>query len=151
MGNPTINFDDLNSENDYNAQGAYGQSKLANLLFSLELNNRFKANGIDAMAVSAHPGWTLTGLQTGLMLFLSRLVGQMPDMGALPSLRAATGTMVEANDYYGPNRLREMRGYPVKVDRSAAAYDQHVAKRLWQVSEEMTQVVYQWSAEAVIA
>lgn len=145
VGGGTINFDDLNSENGYSASGAYAQSKLANLLFTLELNEKLEAIGSDVIATAAHPGWTTTGLQRGFMHTLSRFIGQSPPMGALPTLRAAVDPAAQRNDYFGPNRFMEMRGYPQKVGRSGAAQDAELADRLWRVSEEMTDVRMVWS------
>ena len=133
-----LDFENLNAEKGYAAWGAYAQSKLANLLFTLELNQRLAAVNSDAIATAAHPGWTLTGLQNGVALWASRLLGQQAPMGALPTLYAATSADMQANDYAGPGGFQEMRGYPKKVDRSAAAKDPAVARRLWQVSEELT-------------
>ncbi len=144
MGGGTIDFDNLNAEKGYNASGAYAQSKLANLLFTLELNQHFQAVDADAFAASAHPGWTVTGLQRGLMLAASKVIGQSPAMGALPTLRAATGANVRPNDYYGPASLMEMRGYPKKVKSSDAAKNEALAQKLWAVSEQMTGVIYNW-------
>lgn len=141
-GSGTIAFDNLNAEKGYSPFAAYAQSKLANLLFTLELNRRFESAGADALATAAHPGWTATGLQRGLVRFVSRFIGQSPAMGALPTLYAATAPDVEPNAYYGPGGLMEMRGYPTEVDTSAAAKDEHLAARLWQESEEMTGVRY---------
>ena len=135
-----LDFENLNAEKRYAAWGAYAQSKLANLLFTLELNQRLAAVNSDAIATAAHPGWTLTGLQNGVALWASRLLGQQAPMGALPTLYAATSADMKANDYAGPGGFQEMRGYPKKVDRSAAAKDPAVASRLWQVSEELTGV-----------
>lgn len=141
-----INFDDLNSEKNYDRWNAYGQSKLANLLFSRELNARFAEHDIDAVAVSAHPGWTTTGLQKGIIIrMLSKIIAQQASMGALPTLYAATVSDVQANDYYGPNGLMEMRGYPKKVDTSADAKNPAIAKLLWQSSEQLTGTTYQWN------
>jgi NAD(P)-dependent dehydrogenase (short-subunit alcohol dehydrogenase family) len=87
-GSGTIDFDNLNAEKGYNASGAYAQSKLANLLFTLELNSRLGHVGAGTIATSSHPGWTVTGLQRGVLHAVSRVVGQSPPMGALPTLRA---------------------------------------------------------------
>ena len=144
-GSGTIEFDNLNAEKGYNAQAAYAQSKLANLLFTLELNNKFKEIGANTMATSAHPGWTITGLQRGLLHTISRAVGQSPPMGALPTLMAAVEPSARPNDYYGPGGFMEMRGYPVKVDMIDAAKDEKLADQLWQVSEDMTGVSYNWT------
>lgn len=140
----TIDFDNLNAEKGYNARAAYAQSKLANLLFTLELNKRLQETGADVTATAAHPGWTATNLQRGLLHAVSRVVGQTPEMGALPTLRAAVDPQARPNDYFGPDGFMEMRGYPVKVEPSAAAKDLTVARKLWEVSEQMTAVSYQW-------
>jgi NAD(P)-dependent dehydrogenase (short-subunit alcohol dehydrogenase family) len=146
MGSGTIDFDNLNAEKGYKAAAAYAQSKLANLLFTLELTRRFAEMNADVTAVAAHPGWTATGLQKGVMHSISRVVGQSPPMGALPTLRAAADPDVQPNDYYGPGGFMEMRGYPKEVDTSDAAKDAALAKKLWQVSEELTAVTYPWPA-----
>ncbi len=144
MGSGTINFDNLNAENEYSASGAYAQSKLANLLFTIELNRRFEEIGADAIAAAAHPGWTVTGLQRGILHGVSWVVGQRPPMGALPTLRAATDPAVQPNDYFGPGGFMEMRGYPEMAGRSDAARDAELAQRLWGVSEELTGTRYDW-------
>ncbi|MCO5184331.1 MAG: oxidoreductase [Anaerolineae bacterium] len=146
-----IDFDNLNAEKGYNPSAAYAQSKLANLLFSLELNRQFEAHGLDLMAVSAHPGWTATNLQRGLMATATRIVGQSAPMGALPTLRAATDPNVRPNEYYGPARFVEVRGYPKKVGTIAAAQDVALAQKLWHVSEEMTGVRYEWNQAIEVA
>jgi NAD(P)-dependent dehydrogenase (short-subunit alcohol dehydrogenase family) len=144
MGSGTIDFDNLNAEKEYSASGAYAQSKLANLLFTLELTRKFAEINADAMAVAAHPDWTVTGLQRGLLHAASRVIGQSPPMGVLPTLRAATAADVQSNDYYGPGDFMEMRGYPEIVNTSDAAKEAELARRLWVVSEEMTAVTYNW-------
>jgi NAD(P)-dependent dehydrogenase (short-subunit alcohol dehydrogenase family) len=142
MGSGTINFENLNAEQGYNAAEAYAQSKLANLIFTLALNRYFEESGSEAIAAAAHPGWTVTGLQKGILHAASRIIGQQPDMGALPTLRAATDPDVQPNDYYGPGGIMEMRGYPVRVDSIEATKDPELAERLWDVSEELTGVRY---------
>ena len=139
-----IDFDNLNSEKDYRSNAAYGQSKLANLLFTYELQRRLQAAGNDTMAVAAHPGWTATNLQqnSGVIRFFNRFLAQTPDMGALPTLRAATAPDVRGGDYYGPSKRMEMVGYPVKVASNGRSHDAAVAAELWTVSEEMTGVQY---------
>lgn len=141
----TINFDNLNAEMEYSASGAYAQSKLANLLFTLELNRRYKEIGASAIAAAAHPGWTVTGLQRGFLHGVSWFVGQRPPMGALPTLRAAIDPDVQPNDYFGPGGLMKMRGYPEKASSSQSALDPELARSLWDVSEELTGVSYVWS------
>ena len=136
-----MTFDDLNfTKRGYNAMGAYGQSKLANLLFTLELQGRLDAAGADTIAAAAHPGWTSTDLQrhTWWARMLNPLFSMPPEKGALPTLRAATAPDVKSNEYYGPQGFQEMRGYPVRVGKTDAAKNPEDAARLWTVSEEMT-------------
>jgi NAD(P)-dependent dehydrogenase (short-subunit alcohol dehydrogenase family) len=140
----TIDFDNLNAEKGYQPANAYAQSKLANLLFTLELNRRLTEIGSDVIATAAHPGWTVTGLQKGFLHTVSEWIGQKPEMGALPSLRAALDPDAGRNDYFGPSCYMEMRGYPQKVETSDSAKDADLAKRLWNVSEEMTGISYHW-------
>jgi NAD(P)-dependent dehydrogenase (short-subunit alcohol dehydrogenase family) len=139
-----IDFDNLNAEKGYRASAAYGQSKLANLLFTYELQRKLQAAGSDTVAVAAHPGWTATNLQqnSGVVRFFNRFFAQTPDMGALPTLRAATAPDVQGRDYYGPSRRMEMVGYPKKVQSNGRSRDTEVAAQLWAVSEEMTGVQY---------
>jgi NAD(P)-dependent dehydrogenase (short-subunit alcohol dehydrogenase family) len=140
-----IALDDLHSERGYRPFGAYSRSKLANLLFTSELQRRFDAIGAAAIAVAAHPGTAATGLQASLNpvagLFV-RWLGHGQDRGALPTLYAATAPDVQGNDYLGPNGFLEQRGTPTKVSRSAAARDQSAAQRLWELSVEATGVDY---------
>ena len=138
-----INFDDLQAETEYKPNVSYAQSKLANLLFTRQLNTFFKTENIAALATSAHPGWTATNLQVHSRLFqmLNPFFSQKPAMGALPTLYAAT-TERRANDYAGPGGFLETRGYPKLVNMSAAAKDDEVAQRLWEVSEALTGIRY---------
>ncbi len=136
----TIDFADLAAERSYSAMGRYSQSKLANLLFTLELNRRLAKMGIPATATAAHPGWSDTGLQTGGVKVLSGIFAQSAAMGALPTLHAAV--TAKANEYSGPTGFMGMRGFPAPVPRSAAANDAQVAEKLWTVSEQMTGVTY---------
>jgi NAD(P)-dependent dehydrogenase (short-subunit alcohol dehydrogenase family) len=140
-----IQFSDLNWEKGYKAQSAYGQSKLANLLFTYELQRRLAAAGKDTLAVAAHPGWTETNLQEHAkgVKFLNRFFGQEPLMGALPTLYAATGSDVNGAEYYGPSGFMEMNGPPKRVKSNRRSRDQNVAERLWSVSEELTGVRFQ--------
>ncbi len=138
-----IDFDDLNWEKRrYRRNSSYGQSKLANLLFSLELGGRVASMGEGPDILSAHPGWTATDLQryNGTARALNPLFAMPPGQGALPTLRAATDPDAKNGEYYGPHGFLEMRGYPVPVATSKEAKDRVVAKRLWQASEAMTGV-----------
>jgi len=140
-----IRFDDLQWERDYSRVRAYGQAKLANLLFTYELQRRLQ--GTNTIAVAAHPGGSNTELARnmpaalrGLTTVLAPLM-QGPDMGALPTLRAATDPGVLGGQYYGPDGFGEQRGYPKVVASSAASHDTDAQRRLWAVSEELTSVV----------
>jgi NAD(P)-dependent dehydrogenase (short-subunit alcohol dehydrogenase family) len=144
-----IDFDDLNCERGYNRWKAYGQSKLANLLFGLELQRRLEGAGSRVTVQAAHPGWAATNLQSHTpsrveRLFMSagnKLLAQNERMGALPTLYAATQDL-SAGGYTGPGGLQEMRGHPAAAGRSVAACDADVARRLWEVSEELTGVAF---------
>ena len=148
-----IDFDNLNAEQGYAKWPFYGQSKLANLLFTYELQRRLARAGESTIAVAAHPGWTATNLQqhTGQVQFLNRFFAMMPEQGALPTLYAATAPNVSAGTYYGPDGFFEMNGYPAQVTSSPRSYDRAVAARLWALSEEMTGVRYGREAEALAA
>lgn len=138
-----IRFDDLNWERNYHPARAYAQSKLANLLFTYELQRRLVAAGQSTLAVASHPGWSATNAlrHSSMMRSLNPFFAQPPKMGVLPTLYAATAPGVRGGDYYGPTSL-ELRGYPKKVVSSASSHDEAVARRLWTVSEELTQVKY---------
>jgi len=130
----------LNAEKKYSRMGAYGQSKLANLLFIYELQRRIDAAGLDMIAAASHPGWTATNLQrhSGFFTFLNPVLAQKPCMGALPTLYAATAGDVKGGDFYGPGGFMEIRGYPVKVRSSIQSYSLEAAALLWELSEKMT-------------
>jgi len=145
-----IDFDDLMSERSYRKWRAYGQSKLANLLFTFELQRRLAAAGAETISVAAHPGYAATNLQSVgpresgnrvmglLMSFGNRLFAQSDEDGALPSLYAATAPQARGGEYYGPSGFQESRGAPTRVDSTARSKDTEVAARLWQVSEQLT-------------
>ncbi|MBB5158445.1 oxidoreductase [Saccharopolyspora phatthalungensis] len=140
-----INFDNPNLTGDYRAQRAYGQSKLANLLFVLELQRRLSETGSSVRALAAHPGWAATNLQTRspnpavrrLMEVGNGLFAQDAKAGALPTLYAATQDLPGAS-YLGPDGPFELRGGPTLVSRTTAASDPTAAKKLWTLSEELT-------------
>jgi NAD(P)-dependent dehydrogenase (short-subunit alcohol dehydrogenase family) len=141
-----IDFEDLNWEKkEYKPNPAYGQSKLANLLFTYELQRKLTAAGKDTLAVAVHPGWTATNLQvhSSVLRFFNRFFAQEPPMGALPTLYAATEPEVDGGEYFGPGGLVEMRGYPKPVQSNDRSHDETVAARLWEVSEELTGVRYE--------
>jgi NAD(P)-dependent dehydrogenase (short-subunit alcohol dehydrogenase family) len=150
-----MNFDDLQSERDYDPDRAYSQSKLANLLFTYELDRRLRAAGSPVIAVACHPGVVLTDLFVNrsrvgqFMLSPSmRIINfwavQNVRMGALPTLRAATDPAVSGGEYYGPRRYGLRRkfftGYPAVVESSARSHDEAAQARLWKISSELTDV-----------
>ena len=141
-----IDLDDLNWERrSYNAWRAYGQSKLANLLFSLELQRRLSAAGSPVRALAAHPGWAATnlqgrtgsGLQDRVMALGNKLIAQSDEQGARSTLFAATQDL-PGGSYVGPDGFQEGRGHPTLVGRSAAASDPETARALWDASERLT-------------
>lgn len=143
-----INFDDLTWEKrSYSAWRAYGDSKIANLFFTLELDRKLKEHNLDLCATAAHPGWTATELQrhTGLVDFLNNIFAQDISMGALPTLRAATESGLKGGEYFGPNGFMEMRGFPAQVKTNQLAKDESIAKKLWEVSEELTGVKFDFN------
>lgn len=137
-----IDFGNFKAEKGYRAWAAYSQSKLANLLFALELDRRVKAAEAGPKAVAAHPGWTATNLQANVLAggILNALFAQSPAMGALPTLRAATDPAVQGGEYFGPDGWLGWTGSPVPARISATARDPELAARLWAVSEELSGV-----------
>lgn len=154
-----MDFDDLHQQrrDGFDTIRQYGRSKLANLLFALELHRRFDAAGVAARSVAAHPGYTATNLQSaGVRLpgggwvhriadwgsrVLNPLVGMDVEQGALPQIHAAVGD-VEGGTYWGPQGFGELRGPVGRAGISRAARDEDVARRLWEVSVETTGVDY---------
>lgn len=149
MGRPDIHFDDLNFDKGYNKYVAYTQSKLANLLFAYELDRQLKANKIDITVVAAHPGYTKTNLvrHSGFFVqaIITNLLAQSVEMGTLPILRAAADTSVSGGEYFGPTKMNEMRGYPELVKSSDKSYDRGLAEKLWKISEQLTQIIYNFT------
>ncbi len=136
-----IDFDDLDWEKrTYKKMRAYGDSKIANIYFTYELQRNLEKAGSKTIAVASHPGWTATELQrhVGIVNFLNRFFSQGIDMGALPTLYAAIASDVKGGDYYGPAGWLEMRGYPKKVESNELSHDQKISKKLWEASEELT-------------
>ncbi|MFF7748362.1 oxidoreductase [Streptomyces sp. NPDC007971] len=148
-GDGVIHFEDVNLRGRYSPSRAYAQSKLANLLFTLELQRRLAEAGSSVRALAAHPGYAATNLQShhanpvarAFMGLGNKVLAQDDRSGALPTLYAATQDLPGAS-YVGPDGLGEMRGTPTLVGRSAAASDPEAARRLWTLSEELTGV--QW-------
>jgi NAD(P)-dependent dehydrogenase (short-subunit alcohol dehydrogenase family) len=144
-----INLDDLQSERRYGRVAAYGQSKLANLMFTYELQRRLVGAGSTTVAVAAHPGGSNTELvrnspapMRALNAVLGPFVSQSASMGALPTLRAATDPAVLGGQYYGPDGFRETRGHPTLVASSKQSHDTDTQRRLWAASEDLTGVTY---------
>jgi NAD(P)-dependent dehydrogenase (short-subunit alcohol dehydrogenase family) len=151
-----INFEDLQSEHGYKRWGAYGQSKLADLMLALELDRRLRTAGSSIASVAAHPGYAATNLQTAAPPLIDQLVmrvsnvflAQSADMGALSVLYAATNPSVEGGSYVGPDGIGEFRGHPRLVSPNGAARDEKVAARLWGVCEQLTGVAFELGAGA---
>src|SRR3954465_14516885 len=152
--NGSIDLDDLNwQRRPYSANGAYAQSKLANLLFTLELQRRLAASGLRVRALAAHPGWAATNLQgrsgsrlvDGGMKLGNLVLAQSDERGALPTLAAATRDL-PGGSYVGPDGFQELRGSPTLVGRPASAGDPELARRLWEESALLTGVDFPASA-----
>jgi NAD(P)-dependent dehydrogenase (short-subunit alcohol dehydrogenase family) len=148
-----IDVQDLRSERGYRRTTAYARSKLANLLFTYELQRRLAASGASTTALAVHPGGVTSGLQRHMplpMLVVSNVlmlaVGQRDaGMGALASLRAATDPAARGGEYYGPDRGFGFRGYPVRLESSARSHDAVLQRRLWEESERLTAVRYRFA------
>ena len=140
-----LNFDDLNWEKSYNKNKAYAQSKLANLLFTYELDRKLKESGNGCISVACHPGVTATNLfrsSNSLVNWGSGLIGQRVEIGTLPMLRAATEEDLKGGEYYGPKGFMGMSGYPKIVRSTQTSHNIELARKLWQLSEQLTQVKY---------
>ena len=149
-----FNFDDPMGTKKYRAWGAYGQSKLANLLFTTEFSRRLELGDYSVDAVAAHPGFSATNLQGAaskmrgnslefrVTQLMNSVIAQSAEMGALPILFAATAPGLPNDSFVGPADKWQTRGYPTLVDRTAAAKDALSARRLWDWSEEITGVIY---------
>jgi NAD(P)-dependent dehydrogenase (short-subunit alcohol dehydrogenase family) len=151
-----IYFDDLTGARSYSPVRFYSQSKFANVLFALELDRRLRAAGEPMRSVVTHPGYAATNLQTTGPAKILRPFGQLGNLlfaqsaadGALSQLYAATMPDVEGGQFLGPGRLREMRGHPKLVPPDPKATDPETARRLWEVSEELTGVRYPVGGES---
>lgn len=147
-----MDFNNLLFENghEYSPMKAYGRSKLANLLFTYELQRRFQSRDYDVIALAAHPGISATSLANHLFFNLiswliqpvMKIIFQSSAMGALPSLRAAVDPDARGGQYYGPDGKGEKSGYPIVVDSNSASKDEQDARRLWDLSEELTGIHY---------
>lgn len=159
-----IDFDNLDGSRGYQRWVAYAQSKLANLLFAYELQRRLAGSGAGAISLACHPGYADTELQSAgarmegsslgatLAGAMNRLLAQSAAMGALPTLYAATSPDAYGGDYIGPTGFGGWRGYPERSRSNALSYDAALARRLWEVSEQLTGVSYALPrAEAAVA
>ena len=159
--NGVMDFDNLQYEEGkgYTPSKAYGRSKLANLLFTYELQRKLDASKSVTIAVAAHPGIAMTNLarhMEGRFLFkilkpLFRWMAQDQSMGALPQLRASVDPDVKGSEYYGPDGKREWKGYPVVVQSNEASYNQQDAARLWEESERLTGVKFEFKKAKSVA
>jgi NAD(P)-dependent dehydrogenase (short-subunit alcohol dehydrogenase family) len=152
LGN--LDFEDLNWEKrSYSGMRSYGDSKIANLYFTSEINKRLKENKLNIICTAAHPGWTATELQrnAGIVNFLNNFFAQDISMGALPTLRAAIDEELKGGEFLGPNGFMEMRGYPVIVNPNALAQDKQIAEKLWAVSEKLTGMKFDFNRPAQLA
>jgi NAD(P)-dependent dehydrogenase (short-subunit alcohol dehydrogenase family) len=148
-----MNFEDLNSSRRYRKTTAYGQSKLANLMFTYELQRRLSAAGAQTIAVAAHPGTARTDLTRHLSAVSNAAMGprfsslnswfvQGAAMGALPTLRAATDPDAVGGTYYGPDGFGQLTGYPVVVTSTTRSHNRQAQRRLWAESEQLTGITY---------
>ena len=139
-----INFDDLNSEKSYQKWLAYGQSKLANVLFGYELQRRSVQASGNPISIVVHPGYAATNLQhtTTLFRLLNPFMAQSQEMGALPTLYAATSPDIRGGEFIGPDGFLGQGGYPHVAKSSGRSQDEDVARKLWQVSEQMTGIEF---------
>ena len=148
-----LKFDDLNAERDYDPRRAYQQSKLANVVFGLEFDRRLRARSASTASAIAQPGVAVTnivsnGMGTGMkgriVNVLFRFVAQSDDRGSWPLLYAATSSQVRGGGYYGPDGIAEIKGTPVEVKPKPDALDPAAGKRLWEISETLTGVRYEF-------
>jgi NAD(P)-dependent dehydrogenase (short-subunit alcohol dehydrogenase family) len=153
-----LDLENFNDEQAYTQRAAYSNSKLANLLFAYELQRRLHASGADTIALAAHPGgarsnfnrnlpWLLRGPNYGLAYPLSH----PSSVGALSILRAAADPDAAGGDYYAPARMMELRGLPKKHQSSTASHDPQLQRRLWETSEQLTGVTYNFRTDAPVA
>jgi NAD(P)-dependent dehydrogenase (short-subunit alcohol dehydrogenase family) len=145
----TIDFDDLHADKKYDRAAAYARSKVANLMFTYELARRLKSKGAPTIATAAHPGSSNTELTRNYPAWMQKpvdfawgLIAQSPEMGALPTLRAATDPSVRNGEYYGPEGIGQQRGHPKRVESNRQSYDEALQRRLWDVSGKLTNVTY---------
>lgn len=140
-----IYWDDMQFEKSYDKNKTYGQSKLANMMFGIELDKRLRESNSKTISVLAHPGYTATNLQQhmgALGQVMNFFLAQKVEMGVLPTLRAATDGAVQGGEYYGPKNFMNWRGYPIKDTPNKEALNRDTTKRLWDLTEELTGVKF---------
>ena len=146
MGLKRINFDDLQGDKEYGPWKAYCQSKLADLMFAIELGRRSKTAGLSLISNAAHPGYARTNLQTSgpgrelnaVERFVTPFISHDAAHGALPTLRAATAADASSGSYYAPAKIFHLKGDPVPVEIPKPALDEKAAGRLWEMAEQLT-------------
>ena len=139
-----LDLDDLQwKQRSFDRMGSYGASKIANMLFTLELQRRFEEAGASTIATACHPGWTATNLQktSPIIRLLNPVLGMKPWQGALPTLYAAVSPDAVGGGYYGPDGLGTWRGYPAPNKPAAASTDADAAKRLWELSDQLVGLI----------
>ncbi len=142
-----IQFNDLNFQKGYSKRKAYGQSKLACLMFAYELDRRLKKAGAKTISIAAHPGLSDTSLARHMPSFLqwlSPLLGQTPESGAQPLIYAALSSELQGGEYIGPDGFSEWHGKPTLVKSNDYSYDTSVAQQLWEISEKLTQLHFEF-------
>ncbi|KEQ29871.1 hypothetical protein N180_13755 [Pedobacter antarcticus 4BY] len=140
-----INWDDLQNQTNFDGMTAYGESKLANIMFALELQERLINSNSTVLSLIANPGFTKSGIQDGMSVMIkimTSLFAQSIEMGMLPILRAATDPTVKGGEFYGPLKMKEMRGYPELTHVPGPALIVKDRQKLWTLSEQMTQTSY---------
>lgn len=143
-----MNWKDLQYEKKYDGMTAYGQSKLANIMFALELLKKLKEHKSTVLSLLCSPGYTKTGIQKSqslLVKIMTFFIAQNVDMGMLSSLRAAVDSYVKGGEFYGPLKMKEMRGYPELTPIPQQALDTEEREKLWRLSEEMTQTYFSFN------
>lgn len=150
-----LNFDDLMHEESYSPMQVYGDSKLANILFTYELDRKIKDKGLKIKSIACHPGYAATNLQTRgpekegstarkyMMKAMNKLLAQSAEQGALPMIYAATSEKAKSGDYIGPKGFKKMRGLPEKQESSDRSYNEERAEKLWKVSEDLTNIKFE--------
>jgi NAD(P)-dependent dehydrogenase (short-subunit alcohol dehydrogenase family) len=140
-----INWEDLQFKKRYNGTAAYTQSKLANIMFALELDHKLKAIKSPVKSVVTNPGFTRSGMQKDLGVLariMALVIAQGPDMGKLPQLRAAVDKDVHGGEFFSPNKMKEMRGYPELITPPAPALDHIQRDRLWELSKVLSDTAF---------